>query len=40
MRPDDEVRLRHLREAAMTAIRFVEGRTRGDLGDDEMLRWP
>jgi uncharacterized protein with HEPN domain len=38
MRPDDQVRLRHLAESATTAIRFVDGRTRGDLEDDEMLR--
>lgn len=38
MRPDDEIRLRHLREAVETALRFVEGRSRQDLDDDEMLR--
>ena len=38
MRPDDEVRLRHLTESAETAIRFVVGRTRSDLDGDEMLR--
>lgn len=38
MQPDDEVRLKHLREAAATALRFTEGRTRTDLEDDEMLR--
>jgi uncharacterized protein with HEPN domain len=37
MPPDDEVRVRHLVEAAETAIRFVDGRTRSDLDDDEML---
>ena len=38
MPPDDDVRLRHLVEAAETAIRFLEGRGRSDLDDDEMLR--
>lgn len=38
MPPDDAVRLRHLREAAQTAGRFIEGRDRGDLDGDEMLR--
>lgn len=38
MRPDDTIRLLHLREAATTALRFTEGRTRSDLDDDEMLR--
>ena len=37
MQPDD-IRLLHLREAAATALRFAEGRTRSDLDDDEMLR--
>ena len=35
MRPDDDVRLLHLREAAATALRCTEGRTRSDLDDDE-----
>jgi uncharacterized protein with HEPN domain len=38
MQPDDEVRLRHLVDAARTAAEFVEGRERGDLDADEMLR--
>lgn len=38
MRPEDNIRLLHLREAAATALRFTEGRTRSDLDDDEMLR--
>lgn len=37
MPPDDDVRLRHLIDAAETAIRFVRGRTRADLDNDEML---
>ncbi len=36
--PPDEVRLRHIREAAETALRFAKGRVRADLDDDEMLR--
>lgn len=38
MPPDDDVRLRHLVESAETAMRFVNGRSRADLDDDEMLR--
>ncbi len=38
MPPPDEVRLRHLVEAAEKAIAFCEGRTRQDLATDEMLR--
>ncbi len=38
MPPDDDVRNRHLVDAAETALRFVEGRTRSDLEADEMLR--
>jgi len=38
MPPEDDVRLRHLIEAAETANRFVHGRARADLDDDEMLR--
>ncbi len=37
MPPDDDVRLRHLIDAAETAIRFARGRTRADLDNDEML---
>jgi hypothetical protein len=38
MTPPDEVRLRHMREAAEKAIAFAEGRTRQDLDTDELLR--
>ena len=37
MQPDDEVRLRHLVDAAETAIRFASDRSRADLDTDEML---
>lgn len=37
MPPDDDVRLRHLIDAAETAIRFARERTRADLDNDEML---
>jgi uncharacterized protein with HEPN domain len=38
MRPDDKVRLRHLREAATKAVGYSEGRNRRDLDEDELLR--
>jgi len=38
MQPEDRVRIRHLVDAATTARTFVEGRERGDLDTDEMLR--
>ena len=39
MKPhEDEVRLRHMLDYALTARRFVEGRTRSDLTNDELLR--
>jgi uncharacterized protein with HEPN domain len=38
MQPEDEVRIRHLIDAARTAAQFVEGRDRADLETDEMLR--
>jgi hypothetical protein len=37
MNPHDRVRLRHALDALNAAMRFVEGRTRGDLDTDEML---
>ena len=37
MRPDDRVRLRHIADALRAAIRFTEGRSRGDLDKDDML---
>ena len=37
MNPRDRVRLRHLADALNSAIRFVQGRERGDLDADEML---
>jgi uncharacterized protein with HEPN domain len=38
MQPEDRVRIRHLVDAATTARQFIEGRERGDLDTDEMLR--
>jgi len=38
MQPEDEVRIRHLIDAASTAAQFVEDRERADLDTDEMLR--
>ncbi|MCU0269571.1 MAG: DUF86 domain-containing protein [Acidimicrobiales bacterium] len=37
MQPDDEVRIRHLVDAASSAARFVEGRPRADLDEGELL---
>jgi len=37
MQLNDITRLRHMIDAAESAPRFVEGRTREDLGTDEML---
>ncbi len=37
MNPDDRIRIRHLADALKAAMRFVQGRTRGDLDTDEML---
>lgn len=39
MPPDDLVRLRHMRDAAEAAMRFVHSRSRADLEADEMLRF-
>jgi uncharacterized protein with HEPN domain len=35
---DDEVRVRHLVEAASKAMSYAAGRSRADLDDDELLR--
>ncbi len=37
MRMDDEIRLRHMLDAASEALSFAEGRTRGDLDTDRQL---
>jgi uncharacterized protein with HEPN domain len=34
---DDEIRLRHMLDAAREAMSFAQGRTRADLGSDRML---
>jgi uncharacterized protein with HEPN domain len=38
MRPDDDIRLRHLREAAYKAVRYSAAANRTDLDDNELLR--
>jgi uncharacterized protein with HEPN domain len=38
MRPDDEIRLRHLTEAASKAVGYCADRQRADLDSDELLR--
>src|SRR5262245_62864894 len=35
---EDEVRLAHLADAATKAIGYLDGRSRSDLDDDELLR--
>ncbi|MEN9314063.1 MAG: hypothetical protein RIS35_456 [Pseudomonadota bacterium] len=37
MQREDIVRLTHMRDAAASALRFVQGRTRDDLDRDQML---
>src|SRR5689334_21595296 len=37
MSPDDRVRLRHMIDAARSAVRFASGRTRDDLEHDQLL---
>jgi uncharacterized protein with HEPN domain len=37
MRKDEEIRLRHMLDAAREAMSFAQGRTRADLGSDRML---
>jgi uncharacterized protein with HEPN domain len=39
MSPDDRIRLRHIRDAAREACRFIQGRAREDLEDDLQLVW-
>lgn len=36
--PDDQVRIRHLVEAAEKAVGYAEGKQRADLDTDELLR--
>ena len=37
MRKDDEIRLRHMLDAAREAVSFARGRVRGDLENDRQL---
>lgn len=37
MSPDDRVRLRHMADAAESALHFAKERARADLDDDQML---
>jgi uncharacterized protein with HEPN domain len=39
MQAEDLTRVRHMIEAAESAMRFVKGRSRSDLDGDEMLRF-
>ena len=39
MSPDDVIRLRHMTEAAESALRFCRGRTRADRDTDDTLRF-
>ncbi len=36
---EDSVRIRHMIDAAESALRFVKGRSRADLDRDEMLHF-
>ena len=38
MRREDQIRIRHLTEAATKAIAYSAGKQRADLDDDELLR--
>lgn len=38
MPPDDDIRIRHLLDAATKAVAYAEGKGRSDLDDDELLR--
>ena len=37
MSPDDRIRLKHMMDAAASALRFTAGRTREDLDQDQLL---
>jgi uncharacterized protein with HEPN domain len=37
MQPEDRVRLRHMKDAAETALGFIAGRNRRDLDTDQLL---
>jgi uncharacterized protein with HEPN domain len=39
MRPEDRVRVLHMRDACQAVARFVQNKARGDLNQDEMLRF-
>ena len=39
MKADDAVRIRHIIEASESALRFIAGKQRADLDNDEMLRF-
>jgi uncharacterized protein with HEPN domain len=39
MKPDDRIRLRHMADALTSVGRFVSGRRRQDLDDDQMLAY-
>ncbi len=39
MQPNDRIRLCHMLDAAMEAVRFTQNRTRQDLDHDRQLEW-
>ncbi len=39
MKPDDRIRLRHMADALTSVARFVSGRRRQDLDNDQMLAY-
>jgi uncharacterized protein with HEPN domain len=38
MQREDQIRIRHLTEAATKAVAYIAGKQRADLDDDELLR--
>lgn len=39
MRPEDRVRITHMRDACESISRFIEGKTSAGLVDDQMLQF-
>lgn len=39
MRPEDRIRVLHMRDACLSILRFIQDKERRDLDQDEMLRF-